>query len=119
MPGCCGARASHARKLTPCAAPAALWLAVIVHVASGTSACGSDASSSSIVHGAFRPVVAARTLATSAGVTTQPLPPKPLRTYDATAAIHSSVFVPIGTMTSPYFLPSTGPVMPCRIVLMT
>jgi hypothetical protein len=68
------------------------------HVASATSGRGSDAWSSAGVQGALRAAVSARTLATSAGVTSQ-LPPNPLRTYDETAAIHSSLFVPIGTIT--------------------
>src|SRR4051812_18448093 len=98
MPGCCGAPLLHPAKLMPRTASAVLWLAVTFHAASETSGRGSDAWSSCGVHGAVRPRVAARTLATSDGLTSQ-LPPNPLRTYDDTAATHSSVFVPIGTIT--------------------
>ena len=43
--------------------------------------------------------VAVLTLATSSGVTSH-RPPNALRTYDVTDAIHSSLLVPIGTITS-------------------
>ena len=99
MPACRGAPLVHPAKLTPRAASAELWLAVTFHAGSATSGRGSDDSNSESVHGEVRFDVAVRTFATSDGVTTQVLP-KPLRTYDATAAIHSSVFVPIGTITS-------------------
>jgi hypothetical protein len=78
-----------------------LWLAVAFHVGCGCSGCGIDAISESRLQSALREEVAARTRATSAGATTGLLFPKLLRTYDATAAIHSSRFVPIGAITPP------------------
>src|SRR4030095_7257681 len=108
-------------------APAALepgvgrpsWLAVTFHEASGTSARGIEAISSSTVHCVFRSPLPARTFATSAGVTNDPEFPKLARTYDATSAIHWSLFDPIGTMTCEYVLPSIGPVRPCSTALIT
>ena len=42
-----------------------------------------------------------------------------VRTYDATPAIHASLFSPIGIMTSEYVLPSIGPVRPLSSTLIT
>ena len=69
-------------------------------IASFGISVGSDASSSGTVQLLFLVMVAARTAATSAGVMSAALLPKLLRTYDATSAIHSSLFEPIGIMTS-------------------
>ena len=86
-------------RLSPPAAAPALSLAATFHpsVKSGT---GSDEVSSGTVQLALRPAVDARTRTTSAGVTTPPRLPKLVRTYNATDAIHSSSFAPIGIMTS-------------------
>src|SRR6187549_640267 len=99
MPDCCGEPVVHPWKFRPPLAVGELWLAVTFQLACCTSGTGRDASSSTWVHGAFRSPVA-RTRATSAGVTIEPVLPKLLRTYDAAAATHSSLFVPIGTITS-------------------
>ena len=45
--------------------------------------------------------------------------PKLLRMYEAIAATQSSFWVPIGTITCVYVVPFTGPVSPCRSVLIT
>ena len=63
---------------------------------------------------------AARTRATSAGViTNEPVLPKLLRTYERDRRNPVVLLRPIGTMTCVYVLPSTGPVSPCRITLIT
>ena len=105
-------------KFNPPAATCALWLAVTFHVSCGRSATGSDASSSPWVQGVLQSI-AARTRATSAGVTKEAELPKLIRRYDAAAATQSSRFEPMGTITSEYVRPSSGPVSPCRIALIT
>ena len=69
-----------------------LWLAVNFQVASEATCCGSEASRADASHIVFLLAVAARTRATSAGVTNEALLPNALRTYDATLATHSSLF---------------------------
>src|SRR5215213_1236274 len=112
MPACCGAPVVHTPLPNAAAAVSGFTLALAFHVGCAASSAGSADSSSAAVHGAFRAAVAARILATSAGVTTDPVLPKLLRTNDAIAEIHSSLFVPIGIITSVYVLPSIGPVNP-------
>ena len=81
MPACCGAPlVQRAKFRAPARAASELWLAVAFHAASGITGRGSDASSSSTVHACFRLAVAARTLATSAGVTHDAELPNALRT---------------------------------------
>src|SRR5882672_4917257 len=102
-----------------CDAIAALWLAVSFHPSERTWR-GNDASSSVVVHDLFlRAAVAARTRVTSAVATSAARLPNELRTYDAMAAIQSSGLCPIGTITSVYVVPFTGPVNPCSNALIT
>src|SRR5262245_13991423 len=100
MPGVCGAWLLHAAIESAPAAEAGLWLAVSFHDGSVSSTFGSDAWRSGIVHGALRAVLASRTRLTSAAVTTPPVFPKFVRTYDATDATQSSGLLAIGIITS-------------------
>ncbi len=84
----------------PLGATAGLWLAVAFHEGSRTIGRGSEDSSSGIAQGAFLDADAARTRATSAGAIEAARLPNELRTYEAIDATHSSLFWPIGTMTS-------------------
>src|SRR2546426_728975 len=100
MPDCCGAPVFHPASVKAPAAAAALWLAVTFHVGWASIMRGKVSSISATVHGVFRAVVSARTRATSAAVTNPAEFPRLLRMYEAAAAIHSSLLLPIGTMTS-------------------
>src|SRR5438105_1086857 len=102
MPACCGAPVDHPASVNAPAAVVALWLAVTFHDGSAARTRGSVASISATVHGALCDALAARTRATSAAVTKPAVFPKLLRMNEATPAIHSSLLVPIGTMTSVY-----------------
>src|SRR5690349_3007118 len=99
MPAFCGAPLFHDCRLSARIAVLALSLAVAVQPF-GTSGFGNDACSSSMSHCLSRLPLVALTRATSAGVTKPPRLPKLLRTYEATDATHSSVFDPIGIITS-------------------
>src|SRR5690242_10782088 len=98
--------------LSAFAAVAALSLAVVFHDESFTSSRGSEDSSSALFQRSFRPAVAVRTRATYAGAIIGARLPNALRMYEPMAAIHSSEFMPIGTMTSGNVVPFTGPVRP-------
>src|SRR5215212_4874541 len=93
-------------------AAAALWLADTFHVASGTRTFGNVPCSSATVQGALRVPAAARTRRTSAALTRPALLPKLVRTYELTAATHSSGLLFIGIMSSVYVRSSIGPVRP-------
>src|SRR5688572_26064930 len=119
MPGTCGAPVDQPRDVSEKPSSAGLWLAVTFHAAWFSRRLGSVASTAGSVHGFRRLAVAARTRATSAGVTIPPALPNALLVYDATAATHSSVFVPMGNMTSENVSPFIGPTIPFKSTLTT
>src|SRR5262245_9839101 len=119
MPGACAPPELHGWMPRPFGATAELWLAVAFHDPSRTISRGSDDSSSGTGHGVFRARLAARARATSADDTVDARLPNALRTYDVIDATHSSLFMPIGTMTSGYVAPLIGPDSPCSSALIT